>query len=64
MKGSFASMTIIDYYSLFLWHTKKNNNNNKNKKTKTYQQGPITPDNLLYTLLFIPKNAFMAVAAN
>ena len=53
-------LTIILYFC----GTKKNNNNNKNKKTKTYQQGPITPDNLLYTLLFLPKNAFMAVAAN
>ena len=28
------------------------------------QKGPITPDNLLYTLLFLPKNVLMAVAGN
>ena len=50
-----------DYYSLFLWHKKKTTTN---KKTKMYLQGPITPDNLLYILLFLPKNALMAVAGN
>ena len=39
----------------FLWHKKKTTTTNK--KTKMYQQGPITPDNLLYTLLLFPKNA-------
>ena len=52
-------LTIILYFC----GTKKKTTTTKTKK-KTYQQGPITPDNLLYTLLFLPKNAFMAVAAN
>ena len=36
----------------------------KNIYIYIYQQGPITPDNLLYTLLFLPKNALLAVAGN
>ena len=57
MKGSFASMTIMTIILYFCGTKKK-------QKTKIYQQGPITPDNLLYTLLFLLKNALLAVAGN